>query len=56
MWRSEMKIFQGVVTRRDIKSDFVRDFDGFDDLSTVVSSIAINDIKKRWITIDFDEI
>ena len=44
------------MTWRHIKRDFVCDFDDFDDLSIVVSSIAINNIKKRWITIDFDEL
>ena len=31
-------------------------FDDFVDLSIVVFSIAISNIKKRWITIDFDEL
>ena len=51
-----MKIFQGLMMWRHIKCDFVCDFDDFDDLSIVVSSISINNIKKRWITIDFDEL
>ena len=56
MLRNEVKIFQGPMTWRHIKCNFVCDFDDFDDLSIVAPSIAINNIKKRWITIDFDEI
>ena len=44
------------MTWRYIKHDFVYDFDDFDDLSIIVSFIAINNIKKRWIIIDFDEL
>ena len=50
-----MKIFQRLMTWRHIKCDFACDFDDFDDLSIVALSIAINNIKKRWITVDFDE-
>ena len=46
-WRSEVKIFQGVMTWQDEGIDFVCDFDDFIDLSIVVFSIAINNIKKR---------
>ena len=31
-------------------------FDDFINLSIVVCSNAINDIKKKWITIDFNEL
>ena len=36
--------------------DSVRDFDDFVDLSIVVYSDAINNIKGRWISSDFDEL
>ena len=51
-----MKIFQGVMIWQDEGIDFVCDFDDFVDLSIVVFFIAINNIKKRWIIIDFDEL
>ena len=35
---------------------FVCDLDDFVDLSIVVCSSAINNIKDRWITSDFDEL
>ena len=35
-------------------ADFMFAFDDFVDLSIVVFSIEISNIKKRWITIDFD--
>ena len=41
---------------RIVNTDFICDFDDFVDLSIVVFSIAINNIKKRWIIIDFDEL
>jgi len=53
---TEVKLFQGLMTWHHTKHDFICNFDDFDDLNIVVSSIAINNIKKRWITIDFDEI
>jgi len=37
-------------------ADFMCDFNDFVDLIIVVSSIAINNIKKGWITIDFDKL
>jgi hypothetical protein len=36
--------------------DFMCDFDDFVDFSIVVCSSAINNIKYRWITSDFDEL
>ena len=36
--------------------NFMSDFDDFVDLSILVPSTAINNIKKGWITIDFDEL
>jgi hypothetical protein len=36
--------------------NFISDFDDFVDLSIVVPSTAINNIKKGWVTVDFDEL
>jgi hypothetical protein len=41
---------------QDESTDFIRNFYDFIDLSVVVPSIAINNIRKGWITIDFDEL
>jgi hypothetical protein len=48
--------FQGLMTWQGESADFMCDFDDFVDLSIVVSSTAINNINKRWITFDFDEL
>ena len=44
------------MTWQNKEIDFVCDFDDFVDLSIIVYFSAINNIKKRWITIDFDEL
>jgi len=44
------------MTWQDEAVDFVCDFDDFVDLGIVVYSNAINNIKDRWITSDFDEL
>ena len=36
--------------------DFVLEFDDFVDLSIIVSSIANNNVRNRWIICDFDEL
>ena len=48
--------FQGLMTWQDAEVDSVCDFHDFVDLSIVVYSDAINNIKDRWITSDFDEL
>ena len=45
-----------MMTRQNKEIDFVCDFDDFVDLSIVVCSSAINNIKNRWIPYDFDEL
>ena len=50
---------EDVVTWQDKKSDFVCDFDDFDDfviLNIIIPSIAIRNTKNKWVTIDFDEL
>jgi len=44
------------MTCQDENADFIFDFDDFVDLSIVVSSVAINNIKRRWITLESDEL
>jgi hypothetical protein len=53
---SEDKIFQELTTCQGESVDFMCDFDDFYDLSIVVYSDVINNIKDRWITSDFDEL
>ena len=48
--------FSGFMTWQGESADFMCDFNDFINLSIVVSSIAINNIKSRWITIDFDKL
>jgi len=38
------------------RANFICDFDDFVNLSIVVCPSAINNIKKRWITTDFNEL
>jgi len=44
------------MTWQDESADLTCDFDDFVNLSIVVCSSAINNIKKRWITTDFNEL
>ena len=44
------------LTWRYENADFMCDFDDFVDLSMIMSSVAINNVKRRWITLDFDEL
>ena len=44
------------MTWQDEERDSVCDFDNFVDLSIVVYCDAINNIKDRWLTSDFDEL
>ena len=45
-----------LVTWQDEEIDLICGFDDFINLSIIVSSIVINNIKKRWITCNCDEL
>ena len=49
-------IFQGLMMMSTFVNDFVSYFHVFVDLSLVVCSIAIRNIKTRWITCEIDEL
>ena len=55
MSEQEKQIFRSW-WRDNTSADFMYAFDAFIDLSIVVFSIVISNIKKRWIIIDFDEL